>query len=194
MAREKDIYLVRHGECESNRAGPTFEGIDSLTKKGVQQAQITAQHLSERTFSRLFASDALRALETAQIFSLQLGLPAEPSELFREIALSRGSGRDAAVAATEIERVRRAVEFILDLETGNIIVVAHAEFIKMFIGILLLGNTLNETSARQFVTRLHISNCSISIVQSDGGHQQDVRLMNLNTKGHLQMPVESYTK
>ena len=63
-----DVYMIRHGESESNADG-THSGWSpvSLTGKGRAQAALTRRRLEGIPFDRLFVSDVLRAQQTADI-------------------------------------------------------------------------------------------------------------------------------
>jgi glucosyl-3-phosphoglycerate phosphatase len=62
-----DIYLVRHGETQSN-LDRVFQGhLDtSLTERGEQQAECVARWLRGTRFDRIYASDLARAADTAR--------------------------------------------------------------------------------------------------------------------------------
>ncbi len=66
MARH--LWLVRHGETNSNRQR-IFQGqIDSpLNERGVEQARATGRFLADIPFERVHASDLQRAAITAQL-------------------------------------------------------------------------------------------------------------------------------
>jgi len=72
------IYVVRHGESESNvfaqenpdtPASHFGESGSSLTQKGREQAKKVAVKLQDISFTAIFASDLARAKETAQIIA-----------------------------------------------------------------------------------------------------------------------------
>jgi len=79
MTKKRDIttiYVVRHGESESNifahenpdiPASQFGDSGSSLTQKGRNQAQKVAQRLRSVTFDAVFSSDLARAKETAEI-------------------------------------------------------------------------------------------------------------------------------
>lgn len=62
------IWLVRHGETQSNR-DRIFQGqLDTeLTERGIEQASRTGQALAGHTFDAVYASDLRRASETARL-------------------------------------------------------------------------------------------------------------------------------
>ena len=61
------LYLVRHGQSESNLAR-RFSGWAqiSLTEKGFDDARRAGAYLQKLNFDRIYSSDLLRAIQTAQ--------------------------------------------------------------------------------------------------------------------------------
>jgi broad specificity phosphatase PhoE len=81
------LYLVRHGE---NLANITLEfshrKVDySLNKKGVLQAQQTADYFLDKDIHEIYSSPLKRALETARIIGGRLGLQVTTLDNFMEI-------------------------------------------------------------------------------------------------------------
>jgi broad specificity phosphatase PhoE len=62
-----DIYLVRHGETQSN-LDRVFQGhLDTaLTERGHEQARSVAHWLADTTFDTIYTSDLARAADTAR--------------------------------------------------------------------------------------------------------------------------------
>ncbi len=62
----RHLYLVRHGQTTFNEGG-RLGGDSALTAKGVQQAQLLAQHFQNQqiALSHVFTSTRLRTLQTA---------------------------------------------------------------------------------------------------------------------------------
>lgn len=77
------IFLVRHGEAESN-LGKYFGGwLDvPLTPLGRQQARVLRKRLAREGIGRIFCSDLARTKETAALLSL--GCPVEFAKELRE--------------------------------------------------------------------------------------------------------------
>lgn len=61
------VYVIRHGQSESNLGHyfPGKEGVH-LTEKGIEDAKGAGRILSSVHFTHIYASDFLRAVETAQ--------------------------------------------------------------------------------------------------------------------------------
>jgi broad specificity phosphatase PhoE len=80
------IYLVRHGESESNRNDLVSGGGNnpSLTRKGERQALDTKKQLNDINFHEVYSSDLKRASKTAEIVSGKVIHPAKQLKKLRE--------------------------------------------------------------------------------------------------------------
>ena len=80
-----ELILLRHGETDWNRE-LRFQGhVDvGLNPIGVEQARRLARRLAGETAHRLYASDLLRAQQTAQPVAQQLSLAAVSDPALRE--------------------------------------------------------------------------------------------------------------
>ena len=76
------IYLMRHGADPSDRFGgwSTY----GLTEKGKEQVHLAKGSLRKKGISRIFASDLVRAKETAEIIAEELSLEITYLPQFRE--------------------------------------------------------------------------------------------------------------
>lgn len=88
-----ELILLRHGETDWNRE-LRFQGhVDvALNAIGQEQARRLARRLAGETAHRLFASDLLRAQQTAQPVGLQLGLASISDPALREQSFGRVDG------------------------------------------------------------------------------------------------------
>lgn len=88
-----ELILLRHGETDWNRE-LRFQGhVDvGLNAIGLEQAQRLAGRLKGETAHRLYASDLLRAQQTAQPVALQLGLAGVSDPSLREQSFGRVDG------------------------------------------------------------------------------------------------------
>lgn len=87
------LVLIRHGESVANRQRILQDHLDSpLNDTGRQQAAALAEALSEDRFAAAYASDLLRAQETARILCARLQLPLELDADLREIHIGRFTG------------------------------------------------------------------------------------------------------
>ena len=80
------IYLIRHGETEWNLQ-QRYQGQQDipLNETGIKQAQSVAEKLNGRTFTALYSSDLIRAVQTAQAISNKVNLPIITYPALREI-------------------------------------------------------------------------------------------------------------
>lgn len=80
-----ELILLRHGETDWNRE-LRFQGhVDvSLNAVGLEQAERLALRLAGETAHRLYASDLLRAQQTAAPVARQLGMPVVSDPALRE--------------------------------------------------------------------------------------------------------------
>ncbi|MDD5627323.1 MAG: histidine phosphatase family protein [Patescibacteria group bacterium] len=79
------IYLIRHGESESdvkNLFGGDYD--DHLTERGKEQAEALAKKLTDKKIEIIFRSPYLRASETAKILKNTLGIPIKTIKDLRE--------------------------------------------------------------------------------------------------------------
>lgn len=96
-----DLYLVRHGETDWNRAR-RIQGLTDipLNDTGREQARLTGMLLTRRPIARIVASPLLRARETAQIIARELGLP-DPE--LRDAFVERNYGAAEGLGFHEID-------------------------------------------------------------------------------------------
>jgi 2,3-bisphosphoglycerate-dependent phosphoglycerate mutase len=88
-----ELILLRHGETDWNRE-LRFQGhVDvGLNSTGLEQARRLAQRLAGETAQQVYASDLLRARQTADPVSSRLGLPALVDAALREQSFGRVDG------------------------------------------------------------------------------------------------------
>lgn len=96
-----DLYLVRHGETEWNRAR-RIQGLTDipLNDTGREQARVTGTLLRRRPITRVVASPLVRARETAEIIARELGLPAPE---LREALVERNYGEAEGLSFHEVD-------------------------------------------------------------------------------------------
>lgn len=96
-----ELYLVRHGETDWNRAR-RIQGLTDipLNDTGRAQAKTTGTLLSRRAWDGVYASPLSRARETAEIIAAELGLR-EPTLL--DALVERNYGKAEGMDWLEIE-------------------------------------------------------------------------------------------
>ncbi len=92
-----DLWILRHGETEWNRAGRLQGQLDSpLTETGVAQARAQGAILRELDLPKgvqMTVSPLERALRTAEIANAALGLPLVQDPALMEINLGQWQGQ-----------------------------------------------------------------------------------------------------
>lgn len=80
------VLMIRHGESQGNAEG-FFAGQTDipLTPLGHRQAACTAEYLKDRAIDRIYSSDLIRAMQTAEPTARMHGLPVIPEPGLREI-------------------------------------------------------------------------------------------------------------
>jgi len=163
----KKLYLIRHAQSQANSQRILASRLPyPLTKEGKEDAERIARELKEITrINRIMTSPLVRAVETAQAFSNQFGLPLEEDIRLAEQELGDYSGMsyDEVKTADRYEPdplnrwnwipqgggesyemiAQRLLAFFQDLERapeGNILIVTHAVCFRLIRGIL--ENTL----------------------------------------------------
>lgn len=81
-----DIFLIRHGQSEGNARRIFLGHTDwALTPLGQAQAEMTALFLRSKPIGAVFASDLIRAVQTANAFAKKARLPVQKDARLREI-------------------------------------------------------------------------------------------------------------
>jgi 2,3-bisphosphoglycerate-dependent phosphoglycerate mutase len=199
----KRILLVRHGQTDWNLEERWQGSIDvPLNEVGLKQAQSLATHLRDGPITAIYSSDLKRAHQTASAVAAVKGLPVHGDPRLREIHLGdfQGLTHTELVARFPQEmtlmrqnymefvfpggesrramqnRAYEALASIVERETGpEILVVSHGGTIR----VLLLK--LFEDDEK--ISRLSISNTSITVLETDGERWTLVEAM---TTPHLE--------
>ena len=80
------IYLIRHGQSLGNLDGRFLGHTDlDLTETGYKQAECTAAFFNDIHIDAVYASDRMRAFNTAKAIADKKGLSVIPDKNFREL-------------------------------------------------------------------------------------------------------------
>ena len=94
-----EILLLRHGQSEGNEGGRFGgQGPTPLTALGRAQAAAAAAALADEGLTAIYASDLVRAVETAEPIARTSGLPVETSAALRERSVGVFTGLTFAEA------------------------------------------------------------------------------------------------
>jgi len=172
-----NLYLVRHGQSEGN-VGKWHTGWQqcSLTEQGFEDARQVGEKLKGMTFDRIYSSDLIRAIQTAQtaipgcepvispllrersVGSL-MGIPiercyAEFGETYRNARVTNDfTAYGGENIAMHTERARQFMTLLEENPAENIVAFTHAGFIEVFLD-LVLGFSYERG-------RVHVPNCCI---------------------------------
>ncbi|MER6529413.1 histidine phosphatase family protein [Streptomyces sp. NPDC001508] len=153
-----DLVLVRHGETEWSLTGRHTSRTDlPLTRHGEEQAKSLATLLSARTYALVLTSPLTRAIRTAELAGLSGAVP-DP-ELHEwdyggyegittpEIHRTRPdwdlwtdgvppgpeghTGESPAQVGRRADRVLSRVDAAFDRDSGDVVLVAHAHFLRV---------------------------------------------------------------
>jgi broad specificity phosphatase PhoE len=87
------IYLIRHGQQENR---DRYSRLESLTPLGFEQADRLGRRLKSHSLVRIYASDLLRTVQTAEAISAHTQAPIELTPQLREIHFGEWEGLSKA--------------------------------------------------------------------------------------------------
>jgi len=185
----KKIYLVRHGQTNANKQ-VLFQGPDErLSDEGIMQANRLAERVQNLAFKKLIVSDYTRTQQTAEPITELTKVPIELSELFREEKHPTSwTGRseqteegkqfytdlveraedpqwrieDMENPSDVLARIKKALAFLEAQDEETILVVTHGNFLKQFIGYVLIGCQDDLASIAALRKSLKTTNTGIS--------------------------------
>lgn len=161
LLNNMEVYFVRHGQTGGNIAHRHQNEASQLTPKGRDQAQATAAYVATLAPTHLYASDRVRAIQTASVIASKTDLIPETSALFSELCrpwqltghkhhsfrsmwyllgwfLGRRGGRDCGEMgesyATFRVRIAAARKLLESLPAdARVVIVSHSVFINLFV-------------------------------------------------------------
>ncbi len=202
MVVAMELYLLRHGETEMNRAD-VFRGRADppLNERGLEQARAAGQSLSGLGFEAFYASPLTRSMQTARAVALPHASEVVPLPAFIDVDYGEWSGlgveevrsrwpeelrtwaerpSEAAFPGGESllearERLARGLEGLRKGHAGRVLLVGH-KVVNRIALCICLGLGLEG------IWRLDQSNGAINVVAStDGGWL----VKRMNDVGHL---------
>ncbi|MEN1759688.1 MULTISPECIES: histidine phosphatase family protein [Anoxynatronum] len=93
--KERMVFLIRHAEPATDHQESTYLGWEnpSLSSQGEQQAKAAALALKYRSLQAIYASDLIRAVETAAVIASFHHKPVVQMASLREINLGNWGGK-----------------------------------------------------------------------------------------------------
>lgn len=203
------IYLVRHGETEWN-ATLRYQGHTDvpLSDQGRRQAELLGRRLATLKFDGFYASDLVRAHETARIISQHHNQEIKTLPELRELNFGSWEGLDineikgqypeeikkwwekpllTKIPGGEslnemVKRTTAAVKKIVEShQKGRVVLVSHGGVIRSVVG-TVLGMDLNK------YWRLRQDNACLNII--DFPEWDKGILMLFNDRSHLEFPYD----
>lgn len=166
------VYIIRHGESETNRAGLWTGWIDApLTEKGRDEAALLRDFLARVSFDRIYSSDLVRATTTADIAIP--GCSYEKTAKLREINVGSLAGTSLSKkinigedgyapfsGESREEFLCRVREFMHKLERSdceNVAIFSHAGWLRSFLD-MVLGVRLSRKN-------VCCKNCAVAVFE-----------------------------
>ncbi|WP_130863599.1 histidine phosphatase family protein [Bacilliculturomica massiliensis] len=188
-----EIYLMRHGETDWNKAGKIQGSADiPLNEYGRQLAKMTAEGLSDTYFDLAYTSPLIRAAETAQIVAGSRGIPVIADRRLQEMDFGSSEGSEISRCAADENSVlytflkkpelyvpadgeafsdveARSRSFIRQVLVPNeekwtrILITAHGAFIRCFL------NCIEHRPLAEFWEGIPQRNCAVNILECQQG-------------------------
>lgn len=211
---KKRIYLVRHGESESNAGGFLMPGdVTPLSETGIEQAKFIAQRVAKLPIEIIIASTMLRARQTAQYIVEATGKKLETSDLFIERLMpSMQLGKtinDPEVIEMEEhitaqlvnyeykhsdehnfsdlkERTRKGFKYLIARPESEILLVTHGFFLRILFGMAIFGEDFTGKEALKLAYGLGTTNTGLTIFEYDSDAKfNHWRVRTWNDHAHL---------
>jgi broad specificity phosphatase PhoE len=204
------VYFVRHAESHNNVAHVHDNPEVGLTETGMMQARTVAKRFKKIEIDAIVSSHYLRAEQTARVinkitkkeivFTELLKEAVIPSEIVgkkidsAEVLLIRAQMRehrndpdwhysDEENFFDVRNRAMRALEYIKRVECERVLVVTHGTFLRMLIGVMMLGDRLVPDMHLDISHFLTTNNTGITVCEvSDSGAW---KLVTWNDHAHL---------
>jgi 2,3-bisphosphoglycerate-dependent phosphoglycerate mutase len=188
------IYFTRHGESEANIekvfANKCFKYF--LTNKGIEQTKALSEKLKDKHISIIYVSPVLRAIQTAEIISKELGLiKYEVNELLREYDVGNLEGKSDPESWAKYAKYEKSWETIANrnqkMENGesfidielrfekfiqsiqneaiqkNVLIISHGGLLK--IGLPKVVSNMNYS----FTNKNQLNNCDLVSCKYENG-------------------------
>ncbi|MCL9972291.1 MAG: histidine phosphatase family protein [Candidatus Pacebacteria bacterium] len=203
------LYLVRHGQSESNVSGKVQGPDDALTEQGILQAHALAARVENLEPDAIYTSPFLRTRMTADIIAARVGksailhddlhesmwaerfwgMPRSDPSFAPLLASYSDDETEAEWDATSHEtwrtlneRADRVLAFFASQKYESVLAVSHGYFLRFLIRRMLLGDALTVGLSNKTDLQIKISNTGLSVLKYEGGVWQ---LVTWNDHAHL---------
>jgi broad specificity phosphatase PhoE len=210
----KNVYLVRHGESETNAGDIQYGPTARLTARGHRQAQFIAERCARLPVEIIVSSGFPRADQTAEYIVRKVGKPFEQSALFAErraptATLGKSTSDPDYVAyedgfwnkfgdpswrhsdAESFEdlnaRARDALAYLASRPEQNILVVGHGLFTRILAARAIFGEKLTGSECLMVMQTFRLANTGLSVFEYDPEHARGWkwRIAVWNDQAHL---------
>jgi broad specificity phosphatase PhoE len=194
----KTIYLVRHGETNSNVASLVQDGSAVLSEKGERQAKTLAERLRHLKHEHILVSDYVRTRQTVEPFlqytdvapvythlvretkrpSQYVGMNSDSEEYQAYLKLTDENIFDESWHHSDEESfydiVARIKEFfaLVDSLEGDTVVVSHGRLITFITMYVILGGQLTPGDWLRSKFSFQPLNTGITMLRFDEKHQR----------------------
>jgi len=212
----KTIYLIRHGQTDSNVAGVLGTAKDPLSQKGMQQAKQVGERFRDVSFDGIISSPYVRAHQTAEAIAAHKNRPIEVSGLFIEVRSPKeleGKGVNAKEIlhikklrhdnwankdyhySTEENfhdsnvRAEKALDFLAHRPEKTLVVASHGAFMRTMVGRILLGSYFTAEVTGILRYSMVTSNTGVTVLTYE---EDKWKLVRWNDTIHLEPELESW--
>lgn len=203
------IYLVRHGETDSN-VNEAYQFPDTLlSKEGLKQSHALADRFKKIKIDKIFSSPYERTKKTAEMIKEVTQKDIEYVEDLREVTkptLFHGKSysdpetiRIKEEIASHMDdplwhysdeenffdlvgRAKRIIKMLEDMEYKDVVLVMHEGIMKVLLSVLIFGNEITPELFDKIYFFLRIKNTGITVLDLTNG---DFKLITWNDHAHL---------
>lgn len=203
------VYIVRHGESDSNLTRVHQDAQTPLTETGIKQAQAVAERFKNIPIDIIISSSLARAKHTAEEIHKATGVKHEIDDVIKEMTrpteiIGLKMGSDETVKMFEeimaheddpdwhysdeenfhdiVKRAQDTLKMLENRSEENIALVSHSIFMRVLIGVMTFGETMNPEMLRNLGDHFKINNTGITVLEYDGSVW---KLITWNDHAHL---------
>jgi broad specificity phosphatase PhoE len=204
------VFLVRHAESKLNALRMHQYSHTELSEYGTRQAKILARRLARVKADLIISSNYKRSVQTAEIINRVVKKKIVYTELLNEMKTpSEVQGKiQGTPAPVKIfgkilahmdepswhysdednvhdfrRRIKRFLSYLSKRKEKSIIVVTHGHVIRMILGILLFGDSIEPKRFYDLMEFLHTKNASITELELN--EKGEWSLVTWNDYSHL---------